>query len=371
MASARTIAEELLKRAGIEIGGTQPGDLIIHDESVFARVFAGGTLALGESYMDGAWESTALDVTFAKMLGAHLDRELKPSVRLLVAYLKARLFNQQSKRRSFQVGEEHYDLGNDLYEAMLDSRMVYTCGYWKDAKTLDEAQVAKLDLVCRKIGLKKGDRVLDIGCGWGSFAKFAAERYGAEVVGITISKEQAILATERCKGLPIEIRVQDYRDINEQFDHIISIGMFEHVGVKNYRTYIEVAQRCLKEDGLFLLHTIGQNVSLPTGDAWISKYIFPNGMIPSAAQLTKALEGLFTIEDWHNFGSDYDKTLMAWFHNFDKAWPQFKNQYGERFYRMWSYYLRMCAGLFRARGTQLWQVVLSKDGVKGGYMSLR
>jgi len=321
--------------------------------------------------MDGWWDAPILDQFFYKVLGAHLDQKFHLTTAFILSVAKAHIFNLQSGSRAFVVGEEHYDLGNDLYEAMLDKRMVYTCGYWKDAKTLDEAQEAKLDLVCKKIGLKKGDRILDIGCGWGSFAKYAAEKYEASVVGITVSKEQAVLARERCSGLPVEIRVQDYRDVDEEFDHIVSLGMFEHVGVKNYRTYFEVARRCLKDGGLFLLHTIGGNVSGHSTDPWIEKYIFPGGMLPSVAQIGKASEKLFVMEDWHNFGADYDKTLMAWFANFDSAWPTLKEKYGDRFYRMWKYYLLSCAGGFRARDFSLWQIVLSKEGVEGGYKSIR
>lgn len=371
MASAKQLATELLKKADIEIGGSRPGDITVHDESVYNRVLAGGTLALGESYMDGAWDANGLDVFISKVMRARLDKELKPSLGLLLTYLWAQIFNQQTRVGSQRVAREHYDLGNDLYEAMLDPSMTYTCGYWKDAKTLQEAQDAKHDLICRKIGLKKGDRVLDIGCGWGSFLKFAAEKYGAEGVGVTISNEQAEYAREFCKGLPVEIRIQDYRDVNEKFDHIISIGMFEHVGVKNYRTYFEVANRCLKDDGFFLLHTIGQSESHVYGDPWLSKYIFPNSVLPSPKFVTTALEDLFVMEDWHNFGPYYDTTLMAWFENFRKAWPELKEKYDERFYRMWEYYLLMCAGLFRARSIQLWQIVLSKNGVPGGYISVR
>ena len=269
------------------------------------------------------------------------------------------------------VGKRHYDIGNDLYQAMLGKTMAYSCGYWKDADNLDEAQIAKFDLICRKIGLKKGDRILDIGCGWGGFLKFAAENYGAGGVGITISNEQVTLAKELCKNLPIEIHLQDYRNFQGKFDHIISIGMFEHVGVKNYRVFMSKAQELLKDDGLFLLHTIGLNQSSIPTDPWLEKYIFPNGILPSIDQISKSVEGLFTMEDWHNFGADYDKTLMAWFDNFNKNWPQLKEKYSERFYRMWKYYLLSCAGIFRSRNIQLWQTVFSKKGVSGGYKSIR
>lgn len=221
------------------------------------------------------------------------------------------------------------------------------------------------------MGLKAGDHILDIGCGWGSFAKFAVEKYGVSVVGITISVEQAALARERCAGLPVEIRVEDYREVAEEFDHIISLGMFEHVGHKNYREYFKIASRCLKENGLFLLHTIGSNRSIFSTNPWTDKYIFPGGSLPSIKQIGKAIEKLFVMEDWHNFGPDYDKTLMEWFANFDHAWPNLREKYGDRFYRMWKFYLLMSAGAFRARYIQLWQIVLSKDGLAGGYQSVR
>ena len=263
---------------------------------------------------------------------------------------------------AFEVGERHYDLGNDLYQAMLDKRMNYTCGYWKDAATLDEAQEAKLDLVCRKIGLQPGMRVLELGCGWGSFAKYAAEKYGAEVLGVTVSKEQVALGMEQCQGLPVELRLQDYREVEGTYDAVISIGVMEHVGYKNYRTYMQVVDRCLKEDGIAFVHTIGGNRSATSSDPWTNKYIFPNGMLPSIAQLGAAMEGLFVMEDWHNFGPHYDRTLMAWHANFEAAWPELKANYDERFYRMWRYYLLSCAGGFRSRNNQLWQIVMTRTG---------
>ncbi len=369
--SARTFIEDLLQKADVTIGGSRPQDITVHDERLWNRAIRYGTLGLGEAYMDGWWDANELDVFFHKVLLARLEKHFKVNLASVLVIAKAFLFNLQSGKDAFTVGEVHYDLGNDLYSAMLDKRMTYTCGYWKKAKTLDEAQEAKLELICKKIGLKKGDRVLDIGCGWGSFAKYAAERYGASVVGVTVSVEQAALARKLCEGLPVEIRVQDYREVNEPFDHIVSIGMFEHVGVKNYREYFKVANRCLKDGGFFLLHTIGYKASQLTSDPWITKYIFPGGVLPSITQIGKAIENLFIVEDLHNFGAYYDTTLMAWFKNFDAAWPTLKEKYGERFYRMWKYYLLSCAGVARAREMQLWQIVLSKDGVPGGYTSVR
>ena len=366
----RQTVEKLLAEADIRINGSRPWDIQVYNNDFFPRVLAEGSLGLGESYMDGWWDSEQLDEFFYRILRAGLDQKVKP-LKMIFSSLVARIYNFQTPSRSFRVGEVHYDIGNDLYSRMLDKLMIYSCAYWKDAATLDEAQEAKLDLIARKLDLKPGMKVVDIGCGWGGTAKFLAENYGVRVVGITVSKEQAAYANELCKGLPVEIRLEDYRKLDEKFDRVISVGMFEHVGYKNYRTFMKVVRRCLKEDGLFLLHTIGSNISMVRTDPWIEKYIFPNSMLPSAKQICEASEGIFVMEDWHNFSTHYDKTLMAWYKNFENAWDELKEKYGDRFYRMWRYYLLSCAGAFRARVNQLWQIVFSPEGVPGGYDSIR
>lgn len=376
--NAKSRAEQILSKRGIAINGPAASDMQVNDERMYDRVFSGGLCALGESYMDGWWDCADLSDFFAKVVKINPnDLATVERVGVFIQSVRSTTLNLQSKARAFQVGEQHYDIGNDLYERMLDKRMIYSCGYWKDAKDLDEAQEHKLDLICRKIGLKEGDSVLDIGCGWGGLALFMAQRYGAKVVGITVSKEQAALARERTKGLPVEIRLQDWRDLgDETFTHIVSVGMFEHVGPKNYQEFFEKARGVLSDDGLFLLHTIGKNTDAILGEPWLDKYIFRNGVLPSAHQITTAMSrgahtsALFVMEDWHNFGADYDTTLMAWYHNIEKAWDALPG-YDERFRRMWRYYLLMCAGAFRSREVQLWQIVLSKQGVKGGYRSIR
>ncbi len=357
--------------ADIHLNGNQPWDFQVHDERFFPKVFYQRSLGLGESYMNGWIDSKRLDESIYRIMKSSLNSPPPVAMRAFMHLISPLYLNRQTKQRSLIVGERHYDISNELFQCMLDKRMTYSCGYWRHASNLNEAQEAKLDLICQKLELKPGMKVLDIGCGWGSFAKYAAEKYGVHVVGITISHEQLELAKELCKGLPIELRFQDYRDVRETFDRVTSIGQMEHVGYKNYRTYMKVVARSLKEDGLFLLHTIGNNYSSFEGDPWIDKYIFPNGLLPSCAFLARSCEGLFVMEDWHNFGADYDKTLLAWFHNFDSCWDKLKAQYDERFYRMWKYYLLACAGGFRARQLQLWQIVYSKRGVPGGYRSIR
>lgn len=361
----------LLRKADVDIDGHDPWDIQVHDERMYARVLAGGSLALGESYMDGWWDCERLDEFFHRILRARLWENLPITANLTMAWLRSVLLNPQTIRRSRAVAETHYDLGNDFYQKMLDPYMQYSCGYFKDTEDLATAQKQKLDLICRKLQLKRGEKLLDIGCGWGGLSKFAAEEYGCSVVGVTISTEQMAIATEMCKGLPVEIRYADYRTLDEKFDKVVSVGMFEHVGPKNYETYMAMARHCLKDDGIFLLHTIGRARDTGGPEPWIEKYIFRNSILPSPSQLIHAAEKPFVLEDWHNFGAYYDKTLMAWRRNFTTHWPAFKDRYGERFKRMWDYYLLSCAGSFRSRTIQLWQVVLSPHGVEGGYTSIR
>jgi cyclopropane-fatty-acyl-phospholipid synthase len=369
--STEKLARQILKDAGIAVNGNQPWDIHVNDRRFYDRVVSEGSIGFGESYMDDWWNCEELDEMFSKLVRSKSVKQTQLSLKSIVDYLQARFFNLQSKDRSTEVGQQHYDIGNELFEGMLDASMTYSCGYWKNARNLEQAQKAKLDLICRKIDLHPGMRILDIGCGWGGFAKYAAEQYGVQVVGITISAQQYEYAKERCQGLPIEIRLQDYRDVTEIFDRVVSIGQFEHVGHKNYPLFFQLCRQFLKDDGLFLLHTIGSNTSTYRGDPWLEKYIFPGGALPSITQIGSAIEEQFVMEDWHNFSSDYDKTLMAWHANFNREWNEIKHNYSPRFFRMWNYYLLLCAGCFRARYLQLWQIVLSPDGVKGGYESIR
>ncbi len=360
--NSETILRALFESAGVQVNGKDPWDIQIHNPRFYDRALREPHLTLGEGYMDGWWDCEAIDQFIDRVLRARLDVKIKGDWKVALHVLRSRLFNLQSSAKAFEVGEQHYDLGNDLYCAMLDRRLNYTCAYWKNAANLDEAQEAKLDLVCKKIGLKPGMRVLELGCGWGSFAKYAAEKYGAQVLGVTVSKEQVALGMQLCQGLPVELRLQDYREVQGAYDAVISIGVMEHVGYKNYHTYMEVVDRTLKKDGIAFVHTIGSNVSVTSADAFSNKYIFPNGMLPSISQLGAAMEGRFVMEDWHNIGPNYDKTLMAWHANFEKAWPELKKNYSERFYKMWRFYLLTSAGAFRSRSQQLWQIVMTRLG---------
>lgn len=361
----------LLDKAGICLNGSDPGDIRVNDPLFYPIVLGNGSLGLGEAYMAGFWESPSPDVTLYKLLSAGLEDQLRPGLALLLYRLGGLLFNGQSVRQARLNISKHYDLGNDLFEAMLDKRLIYSCAYWQQAATLDKAQENKLDLICRKLYLEPGQRLLDIGCGWGGLAAYAAEKYGVEVVGITLSAEQARLARERYSHLPVRILLQDYRDLNGSFDRVVSVGMIEHVGYKNYPIYLQAVQRVLKDDGLFLLHGIGSPISVTRTDPWIDRYIFPNGMMPSLQQLGAAAEGLFVLEDWHNFGTDYDRTLMEWRRRFKQAWPGLKAKYGETFYRMWDYYLCCSAASFRAKKNQLWQLVYAKPANHRTYIPVR
>jgi cyclopropane-fatty-acyl-phospholipid synthase len=370
--AGRTYLCELFAKAGITVGGTNPWDPQIRDERFFTRTIARGTLGMGESYMDGEWDCAALDQFFDRAISARLGEGLSLTVPRLALVASARIRNRQNIRRATQVAHTHYDLPTDIFEATYDPRLTASCGYWKDAATLDDAQEAKLDLICRKIGLKEGDTLLDIGCGWGSYIGFAAERYGAHCVGITVSSPQVEYIKARYAQLPVKALVQDYRNYDgPKVDYIVSVGMFEHVGAKNHRAYFECARRHIKDNALFLLQTIWENERYPAIDPWQDKYMFPNGDLPSVGEITSAVEGLFVVEDVHNFGAYYDNTLSAWNEQFQSHRAEMARKHGKRFCRMWEYYLLQNAAAFRCRHISVGQFVLSPRGIRGGYNSVR
>ena len=356
--------EQLFDAVDIKIEGTRPWDIHIHNPLVFRRAITEGNLGLGESYMDGYWDCDDLEEFCFRMIRSKADEKIFAPVMFIGKWI-GKVYNLQHPARAFTVAEKHYNSGNGLFKRMLDRRMIYSCGYWNEAENLDEAQEKKLRLVFDKLQLEPGMRILDIGCGWGGAARYAAENYNVSITGITVSTEQAKIAREQCAGLPINIEVTDYRKQMGSFDRIYSLGMFEHVGYKNYRNYFELVSRCLKPDGLTLLHTIGCNTPCTNGDPWSCKYIFPNSMLPSASQITTNYERLFILEDWHVFSYDYSLTLKAWHENFEKNWPTLQSCYDETFHRMWRYYLLSFSGAFRSRSIQLWQVLLSKHGLLG------
>ncbi|GAA4779131.1 cyclopropane fatty acyl phospholipid synthase [Olivibacter ginsenosidimutans] len=362
---------ELLEHYDIKINGSRPYDPQIEDNRFYKEVLSRGSLGLGESYMQGWWNANDVEELLYRLIQGDIAHQFKTKPVIWWHYIRSKALNLQSKKRSIAVALKHYNIGNELYTYMLGKTMMYSCAYWREADNLDAAQEAKLDLICKKLNLSPGQRVLDIGCGWGGFAKFAAEKYGVEVVGVSIAEEQVDFARKWCMGLPVDFRLQDYRDLNEKFDRIVSIGMFEHVGHKNYDNYMNIVHQNLKDDGLFLLHCIGGNESTTATDPWIHKYIFPNGLIPSPSQLAKAIEPYFIMEDWHNFGLDYEATLNAWQENFKQHWNQLKEHYDRAFYRMWLYYLNVSAASFKAKHNNVWQVVLAKKGNTLPYSSVR
>jgi len=354
--------EQFLAPAGITINGSMPWDIRVRDERLYPRLLRDKNLGLGESYMDGWWDCEQTDELICKVLKGGLEEKVRGGIKLLLPLLSAVLLNMQSKVRSLDVAKQHYDLDNELFMSFLDQYNQYSCAYFDGTDNLNEAQVKKMELIGRKLALRADDHVLDIGCGWGGLARYIAEKYGCKVTAVNISEQQIGYAKEFCKDVPVEILRCDYRDLEGSYDKIVSVGMFEHVGQKNYKTFMKAVHRSLKDGGIFLLHTIGGNESEVKCDPWISRYIFPNGLLPSMAQIGKAIEGLFILEDVHNLGPHYEKTLMAWHANFQKAWTKLKERFDDKFKRMWDYYLLSCAGSFRARNIQIWQLVLTKYG---------
>lgn len=363
--------QSLLAKAGIEVDGPAPWDITVHHSGFYRRVLFEGSLGMGESYMDGWWDCTAIDQLFERLIQADLHRCSHRSWPENMLMLFNRLQNMQQHRRAGKVVQHHYDPQSDVILAFLDRYNQYSCGYFKETDDLERAQIKKLDLICRKLQLAAHDRVLDIGCGWGGFAKFAAEHYGCRVTGVSTSREQLAYAREFCRGLPVEWRLCDYRHVQGQFNKVLICGMIEHVGYKNYPTILQKIHDSLTDEGLFLLQTIGGNTSVFYNDPWIEKYFFPNSMLPSLHQLTMAAERRFVVEDLHSFGHYYDPTLKAWNQNFLARWPEIKHRCSQRDVRMWTYYFLHLAGVFRARKTQLWQILFSKKGIPGGLPAVR
>ncbi|MGH7249381.1 MAG: cyclopropane fatty acyl phospholipid synthase [Minisyncoccia bacterium] len=379
---AERTVKGFLTKAGITVNGNHAWDIVVYDDRFYSRVLSQGSLGLGESYMDGWWDCFRIDQFIERVMKRRAPWFSVLNPITVSAFLQSRLTNQAPKDKAFVIGEKHYDHGNDLFKEMLGPDLIYSCAYWKGlafkTDNLNAAQLAKLDLICRKLNLQPGQRVLDVGCGWGGFDRYAAKEYGVEVVGLTVSKEQADFARARCKGLPVEIRLEDYRDFRDgkKFDHVVSVGMFEHVGPKNYGIFMNMIKRNLKPGGLFLLHTIGSSARFfHYGDPWIKKYIFPVGELPTRGQIKRSLGGL-EVRDWHEFGEYYDQTLMAWASRFLLAWPEklevrYGNKFDGKFFRMWKYYLFSCAGAFRAREIELWQVVLAHPDEHQNYNAVR
>src|SRR5437660_10866486 len=366
MSRVQDVMTNLLALADIRINGARPWDIQVPDRRFFSRILASGTLGLCVAYMDGWWDCDALDEMCYRAIRAGLEKRFAFRLPNVLALLTALLANQQTLRRSRKVGRVHYDLSNDLFEAMLDPNMQYSCALFAGGDDLASAQLGKLDWICERLRLRPGLRLLDIGCGWGGLARHAARHFGCQVVGITISQEQFDYAQRWCRGLDVEIQLRDYREVTGQFDRAVSVGMVEHVGYRNYRAYMQAAAHSLGEDGLFLCQGICGNVSRVHTDPWITRYIFPNSMLPSVAQLTRAAESVFIVEDVKNTGPNYDPTLLAWEENFRRAWPRFADHYGERFRRMWRFYLLSCAGAFRARSLQVYSILFSKQGAATG-----
>ncbi len=331
-------------------------------------------LGFGESYMDGWWDVQDLDELVFRVASANVDSSANISWENLTLALKNSLLNVQTRFGVKKLIRTQYNLNSHFFELFLFPYNQYTCFYFKDTNDPAVAEEKRLDLICRKLELTKSDKVLDIGSGWGGFARYASEKYGCHVTGISVSKEQNDYARKYTKGLPVTIKYLDYHKLHGKFNKVFSGGMIEHVGAKNHRTYMAKIHRVLSDDGLFLLDCLGESVTRKNTDAWTDKYIFPNSLVPSATQMIRVIEGLFVIEDWHNFGNDYAKTCVAWFERFDQNWKKIQKlgeQFDNRFYRMWKLYLLASAGYLRARHIQQWQIVLSKKGVIGGYVSVR
>jgi cyclopropane-fatty-acyl-phospholipid synthase len=354
--NAEARVRDLLARAGVAVDGGRPWDIRVANPAFYRRALDGGSLAVGEAYADGWWEAERLDEFFHRVFKAGLHERLAPSPWSGWRSLAGRLFGRRGRTHAPEA------LGSDVFRAMLGRRMSGACAYWKDARALDDADEAALELACRKLELKAGMSVLDMGSGWGAFARYAAERHGVSVVGVDISQERVQLARELCKGLPVALRVQDYEEVRGRFDRVVSLGLMEHAGAGSCRAVMAAAARCLKADGVALIHTAARNRAAGPRERWPAAGVLLEDGAPALSRLAAAAEGLFVIEDVHNLGTHYAPTLLAWHENLARRWPGLSGRYGDRLYRTLTFGLLSTAGRFRARQGQLYQIVMTRPG---------
>lgn len=359
------MGKAFLEQADIQVEGSRPWDIKICHPGFFKCIMQQGLLGLGESYMDGWWECERLDIFVYKFLSGQLDEALPTHLHDILKFFSAKLLSIRSDENNSKRGHNDYEIGDDIFAIMLDSYMQYSCGCWRQATCLNEAQTAKLDMMCEKLQLTPGMRVLDIGCGWGGTAEYMARHYDVYVEGITDSTEQQKIAQARCEGLNVTIMLGDFRDpLDDQFDRIIALGTLQNIGLKSYKTFFEWVASCLRPDGFFLLQSIGSGQLVNHIGPWINKYIFPGGCLPSGEQIIHSTQPYLHIEDWINLGEDYDKTFMAWEKRINTAWPELRHHYSPKFKRMLDYYLCSCAGFLRARKLNMWEVVFSRNDAK-------
>jgi cyclopropane-fatty-acyl-phospholipid synthase len=348
--------------------------IIIHNKSMFDKIAYNGALGFAESYMDGDWDTDNMElILYTLMLKeVEIENQIKSQPMQAMYSFFSSIFSTSTNTSLNTIESSkdnishHYDIGNDLYKIMLDKRMQYTCAYFhKENMSLEEAQLAKMELIAKKLDLKSGMSVVDIGCGFGGMAYHLASKYGVRVTGVTLSAEQQTFANNNFGHPNVKIILKDYRHLdstdgdNGMFDRVYSIGMFEHVGRKNYSEYYDKCYSILKPNGIMLLHTIGRTYSdkfVP--NPFVEKYIFPGGELPRLKDLTGKFIDKWHLEDMQNLGLSYAKTLRCWRNNIGN-WKDL-DRYSNRFRKMWNFYLLSFPVRFEARDICLWQLVYTK-----------
>ncbi len=341
--------------------------MVIHDRVTLWRLLTNPFLNFGDYYCAGRIDIEGDLVTFTEAVYRALAKLHNPWGRCKPSVFRRNHSDKNSLSRSRQNIHYHYDIGNDFYQLWLDKEMLYTCAYFPEpGSTLEEAQIAKMDLVCRKLRLKAGQRVVEAGCGWGALALYMARRYGAKVRAYNISGEQIAYARKRAKAEGMEGQVEyiedDYRNISGEYDTFVSVGMLEHVGLDHYRELGRVIDKSLTEEGFGLIHSIGQNTAEPMGP-WLLKRIFPASYPPTLREMMDIFEPLgFTVLDVENLRLHYARTLEHWLERFEKNTDKVLEMFDDCFIRAWRLYLSGAIANFNLGALQLFQVVFSRPG---------
>lgn len=341
-------------------------DIIVNNNNFYTKLLKHGEIGLGESYVDKDWDSNNLEETLYNLIINQKKIEnaiIKNSPNLIIKKLldiPSDIFSTDNTKNDIKF---HYDIGNKLYENMLGKSMLYSCAYfYKQGLSLDEAQYAKLDLIAKKLNLKEGMRVLDIGCGFGTAAIYLSKKFNVNILGISLSKEQINYFNSIYTGTQVQVIYKDYRELtrehNNSYDCIYSIGMFEHIGINNHIDYYNKCFKLLKTNGTMLIHTIVSNKRLYSHNSWITKYIFPGAELPHISDFTKKYTDNWLLQDLQCIGKSYSKTLLAWKKNINDS--SVFNNYDDKFKRTWNYYLLLCSAAFRAREITVFQLVYFK-----------
>ncbi len=357
----RFLVERALRRADVRIDGDRPHDIRVLDPRFYGDVLRRGSLGFGECYVRRWWDADDVEELAFRLIRSGVY-SLSSAVPGLPRDLRDMFANQQTRRLATRVADEHYSMGNDVFFAFLGGVRNYSCGIFDGDADLDAAQTRKLAKISSLLDLRPGERLLDVGGGWGELSRHAAAAHGCEVTHVNLSDEQIRHASALCTDLSVRVEKRDWRDVEGRFDKIAVIAMLTHVGPKNYRRFMQRMHDRLEPGGLMLIETVGTRHAAVRCEAWLDKYIFPGGVVPTRRQILGAADGLFDETRFESSGEHYVQTLRCWQENFERNWTDLSSRYDEERRRIFNYFFQSIGGAFRAGYVDHWHILLRRTG---------